>query len=280
MNTTTLSLGWKLTRSDATVMAFTDHDNDLTVGGVTYSAATALTASEAANSLGMAVNDQDVSGGLNSAAITESDLSAGVYDGARVELIEIDWTTQTEIANLGTFYLGQITRTASAFTAELRSRAGILAQRRGRVCQFLCDAELGDERCGVNLATVSQSGTVATPFTQSSFTVTGLSSNPDGYFSRGMLTWTSGANTGAKYQIRAGWGDTFHLWRTPVNTVATGDSFSVTPGCDKTFPTCRLTFLNGDNHRGFPTVAGQEGIIYAINGDPGLDGGSRNGVAQ
>lgn len=275
-NTTTLSIGWKLTRLDGTVMAFTDHDNDLTIDSVTYSAATALTPSEAVTSLGMAVDEQEVQGGLNSSAITESDLSAGVYDGAKVEVIEIDWSTQSVAEVIGVYYIGQVRRAATAFAAELRSRAGFLSQRRGRTITYPCDAELGDSRCGVNVAALKQSGTIESIASASDFSVLGLEGNADGYFSRGQLIWTSGENLGQVADIRAFWGGYIHLWRSPLFEVQVGDGFDVTPGCDKTFVTCTETFSNGDNHRGFPHVTGKEGLTYAVNGDANLDGGSRN----
>lgn len=143
-NTTTFAQGWVLTRLDLTVLAFTDHDEDLTVDGVTYEAASALTPSEAASSLGLGVNDQEVQGGLTSDRISEDDLAAGIYDGATVEVIEIDWSTSTQTTLIGRYYLGEVARTQAAFSAELRSRAGILAQKRGRSCLNVCDAALGD----------------------------------------------------------------------------------------------------------------------------------------
>jgi uncharacterized phage protein (TIGR02218 family) len=88
---TTLAWCWKVTRTDATVMGFTDHDRDLVFDGVTFAAATGFTASEAVSSLGLSVDNLEVEGALAAAAITEEDLAAGLYDGAGVELWRVNW---------------------------------------------------------------------------------------------------------------------------------------------------------------------------------------------
>jgi uncharacterized phage protein (TIGR02218 family) len=52
-------------------------------------------------------------------------------------------------------------------------------------------------------------------------------------------------------------------------------AFSVTPGCDKSFSTCRTKFGNGINFRGFPHIPGNDFIIGGVRpGDGALDGGS------
>ena len=88
---TTLAWCWKVTRSDETVMGFTDHDRDLAFEGVTFAAASGFTASEVSSSLGLSIDSLEVEGALASAAITEVDLAAGVYDGASVELWRVNW---------------------------------------------------------------------------------------------------------------------------------------------------------------------------------------------
>lgn len=275
-NTTTVVRGWKLTRTDGLVLGFTDCDVDLVVDGVTYSASAALTPSEAVSSLGLAVDEQEVQGGVSSSAISESDLAAGIYDGASVEVIEIDWNTSTRHATVGAYYLGQVTRSESTFAAELRSEAGILAQTRGRYLLDTCDAELGDARCGVDTSALSGAGTVRVVTGDADFLVDGLDGYALGTFGGGRLVWTSGANLGQAHDVRAAAEDGLGLWRAPLYPVATGDAFDILPGCDKAFGTCNDRFGNAANFRGFPFVVGDEAFSYATTGDPALDGGSRN----
>ena len=275
-NTTTVVRGWKLTRTDAVVLAFTDCDVPLTVEGVTYEASAALTPSEAVSSLGLAVDEQEVDGGLTSDAISEADLAAGIYDGATVEVLEIDWTTSTRVNTVGIYHLGEVSRTQSAFTAELRSGSGLLANQRGRYMTAGCDAELGDSRCGVNTAGMTGTGAISIVTGPSEFLVTGLDGT-DHDFASGTLVWTSGANLGQSPEIRSHNGSLVGLWRAPLYDVAPGDTFEVIPGCDKSFETCRDRFSNQANHRGFPFVVGEEIYTYGQAGADGQDGGSRNG---
>lgn len=275
-NTTTIVRGWKLTRTDAVVLAFTDCDVQLVVEGVTYEASAALTPSEAVSSLGLSVDEQEVDGGLTSDAISEADLAAGIYDGASVEVLEIDWTTSTRVNTVGVYYLGEVSRTQSAFSAELRSGAGLLANTRGRYLTPACDAELGDARCGLDVSGLTMSGAISLITGATEFIVTGLDGT-DTNFAGGTLVWTSGSNIGQSLEIRSQNGEQVGLWRAPLFDVALSDTFDVIPGCDKSFETCRDRFGNGPQHKGFPSVVGDEIYAYGQSGVDGQDGGSMNG---
>lgn len=272
-NTTTRARGWKLTRRDGAVLAFTDCDIDLEVLGVTYLASSALTPSEAVSTLGLSVDDQEVQGGISSSAISESDLAAGLYDGATVEVVEIDWNNLTIHAVIGSYYLGEISRTQSAFAAELRSEAGLLAQKRGRYCIHSCDAELGDSRCGADISGLSGAGVISHVSGDSDFLVSGLGGFTSNNFAGGVIVWTAGNNLGQTQEVSAQNDDVLNLWRPPMFEVQVGDTFDAFPGCDKSFNTCKARFLNGDNFRGFPSTVGEAALTYAVPGEDGLDGG-------
>ena len=275
-NTTTLVRGWKLTREDGRVMGFTDCDVDLTVEGVTYEAAAALSPSEAVTSLGLAVDEQEVQGSINSDAVTEEDLARGLFDGAKVEVIEIDWSTQTRHVTVGHYYLGEVSRTEVSFTAELRSEAGNLAQKRGRYVTSTCDAELGDARCGFDATALQLPGTIATLIGEADFVVEELADDTDKTYSGGVLVWTSGANLGQRHDVRAHRGNNLGLWRAPLDPMSAGDCFNLLPGCDKSISTCHSRFANIANFRGFPAIVGEEAFTYAVPGESGHDGASRN----
>ena len=70
---------WKVTRNDGLVQGFTDHDNALTFGGVTYEASSGFTATQFASSTGLAVDNLEVEGALSSDTINEDDLAGGHY---------------------------------------------------------------------------------------------------------------------------------------------------------------------------------------------------------
>ena len=81
---------------------------------------------------------------------------------------------------------------------------------------------------------------------------------PTGYFTKGTIMLTSGANTGVtatiKLHTQANGVNTFTLM-TPMSAApAVGDNFTVFPGCDKTMTTCQGTFGNLAHFRGWPFV--------------------------
>lgn len=278
---TTLARCWRLERRDGTVLGFTDHDRDLSFGSVTYRAASALTASEAAASLGLSADDMEAAGALQAASLTEADIARGLYDGAAVELWEADWSDPSARQLLARFGVGAIRRGAVAFTAELVSATARLGLATGRHLGP-CDAQLGDARCGVALAAFTGAGAVladSVSLDRRSFDASGLGGFSGGLFSRGVLTWTGGANAGSAHDVRghrlAGGTATLELWRAPAFAPAAGDTFAVSAGCDKTLATCRDVFGNAANHRGFPGLPREDfAARYAARGDDGLDGGA------
>lgn len=280
---TTRALCWRVERADGEVLGFTDHDAPITFGGLTYEAASAFEGSELSESLGLAVDDQDIAGALSSDRITAADLIRGVYDGARVEIFDMNWSAPAARQLQGTFVVGEVERGEVGFRAEMRSEVARLGAKAGGRFIPECSAAIGDARCGVDLdgASFTGSGAVAALLADG-FTVTGLGGFALGWFNRGVLTWGSGANAGRRSEVRAFGsgiaGRTIALWRDPPFPIEAGDAFTVTAGCDKTFASCRAKFANGVNFRGFPQMPG-EGFAaeYAVTGDPALDGGSRNG---
>ncbi len=271
---TTLCLCWRLNRRDGATFGFTDHDEDIAFGGVSYLARTGLEAAEATAELGFAVSGGEVAGALVSAGITDADIEAGLYDDAGVETWLVNWADPEQRLLLDFHSIGEIRRADSAFVAELRGLMHRLDEEQGRLYRAACSADLGDSRCGVAVAPVS--GVVATTDGALSLTAPELASHPDHWFAGGALTFLSGANSGFRSELRGhGAGGRLELWRRAPQAIAPGDAFQVTPGCDKSFATCRNKFTNAVNFRGFPHMPGNDFIIRAPRqGEPGLDGGS------
>jgi uncharacterized phage protein (TIGR02218 family) len=272
---TTLCWCWRLTRGDGAMMGFTDHDRPLTFDGVTYQAASGFTASEVQSSLGLAVDNLTVSGALSSAALNEADLAAGLYDGATIAIWRVNWcdTDQRVLMRSGT--LGEVTRTGNAFQAEVRGLAQALNQPVGRVFGHLCDATLGDARCG--LVVTPTVGAVTAVTDARRFTVSGLDDATDGDFTGGLVTFASGANSNRSGEIKRQTGSMVELWQAMSEPVAVGDAVTVTPGCDKQFTTCRTRFANTANFRGFPHMPGNDAVIAGPSLNQPLDGRSRYG---
>jgi len=141
---------WLLTRSDAVRLGFTDHDRELSVDGVVCSAASGWTAGAADQALGFAAGAGAAAGALDSDAITEADIAAGLYDGCEVECRRVDWTDPTLSVTLWSGRIGKLKREGGAFTAEVEGPLAQLERVAGRTYGRLCDANLGDGRCTVS----------------------------------------------------------------------------------------------------------------------------------
>jgi len=277
---TTLAWCWKVERRDGTILGFTDHDRDLAFDSVIFAAATGFTASEVVSSLGLSVDNLEVEGALAAAAITEADLAAGLYDGATVELWRVNWADASQRVLMRKGALGEVSRGELAFTAELRGLAHALQQATGRTYQRLCDADLGDARCGVDIDApeFKGSGTVDAVSDDRLLTVSGLGAFDSNWFRFGKLTWTSGNNAGRIAEIKAharGSTVTLTLWQRAPSAVSAGDGFTVTAGCDKTLATCKAKFDNVASFRGFPHMPGNDRAFAYVVGESGEnDGGS------
>jgi len=272
--TTTLAWCWRLTRNDGAVFGFTDHDLPLTFLSTTFQPESGFAASEIRSGSDLAVDSQDAVGVLTATTITETDILDGRWDNAAVEIWRVNWQDVSQRVMMRRGAIGQVRRGRLHFVAEMRSLSHVLGQTVGRTFQASCDAALGDTRCGVNLAdpAFKGSGTVATAVGDRAFTTSGLTAFADGWFSHGIVNWTSGANAGRSTEVLthalAGAIATVTLLEHPVRPVLATDAFDITAGCDKTFATCTAKFANAANFRGFPHIPGQDTIIrYAAKGD-------------
>ena len=148
---TTLATCWRLTRQDGMVLGFTDHDVSLRFDETDFVPAHGFDGSETTAKLGPQVDTADVVGILHADAITEDDILLGRYDGASVETFRVNWRDPEMRDLVSRTTIGEITREDGRFRAELRSAQQALNVPQGRLYQSLCDATLGDARCGVDL---------------------------------------------------------------------------------------------------------------------------------
>ncbi len=172
---TTLCWCWRLTRRDGAGFGFTDHDRDLTFDGTVFEAAAGFTATEIKDAVGLGVDNLDVEGALQSGRLEEAQLAGGAFDDARVEIFRVNWQDPSQRILMRFGSLGEVKRTGQAFTAEVRGLAHYLGQPKGRLYQFACDADLGDARCGVALASAALrgTGTIASAVSARSFKASG-----------------------------------------------------------------------------------------------------------
>jgi uncharacterized phage protein (TIGR02218 family) len=259
---TTLCHCWKLTPASGASLGFTDHDRDLVFNGVTFEAQAGFAASEIESALGLAVDNLEASGALRSDRLDAEELRLGYFDHAAIEIWRVNWQDASQRLLMRKGHLGEVTHGGTGFTAEVRGLAEALNVTRGRLYAHGCDADLGDQRCGVNLTGFQASGTVTAVEDDRRLSVNGLSAFAADWFRHGTLTWTTGSNAGRlgeiKAHVKSAAQVVIELWQRAGLPVATGDAFTIRAGCDKQFATCKTKFGNALNFRGFPHMPGTD----------------------
>lgn len=266
--TTTLATLWKVTRRDGTVYAFTDHDEKIPFEAVDYLPTSVYDAGTVKTSSAMNVDDVSLTGLLAIDAVTAADIEAGLWDGATVEIMEVNYADLSMGANVLRYgQIGEIQRNGPQYMAELRGLMQYLQNVIGRIVTPQCDADLGDIRCGVNIEALRVSGTVTTGASTRIFTAdiaaSGAADDAD-YFTYGVVTWTGGTNDGLEMEVKQHQaGGVFTLQLDMPNTIDAGDTFTVVPGCNKIGRTgdCKIKFDNLVNFRGFEDVPGQDKVL-------------------
>jgi uncharacterized phage protein (TIGR02218 family) len=262
---TTLATCWRIIRTDGAAFFFTDHDRDLEFEGDRYVAAAGYSRSAIASDASFGVDNLDVEGVFDNDAVTDADLKAGLFDHAEVRIFLVNWADLSQGALrlrrgwFGEVVLGQ----AGIFRTELRGLTQALAQRIGELYSPECRADLGDNRCKVDLAAWRRNGSVTGIVDRLSFAAN-VDGGPfaDGWFDGGVLTFTTGADAGRSIEVRA-WtaaDGRIALFLPPPFAAAVGDTFHIVPGCDKRLATCRDRYANVLNFRGEPYLPGQDAL--------------------
>jgi uncharacterized phage protein (TIGR02218 family) len=265
---TTIARLWKVTRRDGAIYGFTDHDLDIEIGGVTYKADTGLTAHALSQTTGLSVDNTEALGVLSSDAISEKDIRAGRYDGAEVEAWLVNWrdVSQRYLRFRGS--VGELSREAGGFRAELNGLSEAMNQPQGRSYQTPCSAVLGDGACRFNLG---QNGysielDLVGNDDETVFHFAAMALYPRNWFVRGRFVVLTGEAEGLSGIIknddkRADGARTIELWEALRAKMQPGDRVRLEAGCDKRPVTCRKKFNNFLNFRGFPDIPGEDWLM-------------------
>ena len=266
--TTTRARAWAVTRRDGLVLGFTDHDQPLRFGGISFRPQSGMAAGVLNQGTGLSVDNGEAVGLLSDEAISEVDLRAGRWDGAEMRLWEVDWAQPGNRKLLFRGSLGEVTVSGARFRAELRGLTEPLNQPRGRVYHPRCAAVLGDAACGVDLGKpgFTAEGVVRQVIAAGEWVVEGIAGHEAGWFAHGQVVLRSGAAEGLAAPLRA---DEvledgvrrLHLWQPPGVAPVAGDAMRLIAGCDKAGATCRVKFGNYMNFRGFPHLPPEDWLL-------------------
>jgi uncharacterized phage protein (TIGR02218 family) len=263
---TTLATCWRLERMDGWVRGFTDHDRALVFDGLTYVAATGFLPSAIKSGSDLSVDNLDVDGFLDDEALKAEDLTAGLFDGARIDIFLVNWADLSQgrlLLRRG--WLGEVKRADNRFSAEIRGIANRLQQTSGKLYSRLCRTDLGSAECKVVLGSLTDDLAVTAVPGGDTFTV--ATARPTGFYTFGICMFLTGANAGAATEVLQHNGNSIQLFTPMPRPIAIGDEVRLVAGCDKTPETCHDTFGNILNFRGEPHIPGNDKVFsYPIKG--------------
>ena len=278
---TTLARAWALARTDGRVLGFTDHDRGLRFEGIAFEPGSGMTAKAVLQGTGLSVDNTESYGALRSEAITEADILAGRYDGAGVTVWLVNWAEPGMRAVIFRGHLGEVSRGAGAFSAELRGLTAALGLEQGRIYHPRCAAVLGDGKCRFDLTKDGYALEAALSGVEEAVVlrIAEGAGFEDRWFEKGRLVVLGGAAAGLvgvvkNDRLQADGSRIIALWQRLGADPVAGDRVRIEPGCDKRAETCRLKFDNFLNFRGFPHIPGEDWLVsYPVQSGTN-DGGS------
>ena len=273
---TTWAACWKIERDDEVLMQ-TSHDapievslisDEYSLSGTYLSNQLPFQTSALRTSSDLSVANMEVDALLDEVGITEEQVLTGYFDNVWFTLFIVNWRNPYNSGIV--FKRGRVghvrTFAQQVLKGELRGIGQALMQTTMQTYGPVCRAELGDIRCKVDLGPLTISGDIDSIQTQRRIFTTAArnSGSPTveaGWYQYGIVEWTSGLNTGVRSPIKrdVGTGEIELYFATPYN-MEIGDTYDMTPGCDKTRITCRDKFNNIVNRRAEDFIPGANRI--------------------
>jgi uncharacterized phage protein (TIGR02218 family) len=192
----------------------------------------------------------------------------GAFDGAELQLERAFMATYGD-TSVGTviMFAGRVAeidlgRAVATFT--INSHLELLNLQLPRnLWQPGCVNSLGDASCGVNLPSFAVSGSAAAG--SSASVILASLGQPTSYFDQGKIAFTSGANAGLTRSVKywvAGSPGVIALLAPFPQAPATGDAFTIYPGCDKTLGANGCAkFANTARFKGYPFIPSSETAV-------------------
>jgi len=258
---TTLATALRITRQDGTVYAFTTHDIDDVVGGVTYLAKPGLAASDIVIAANAAVGNLQLTTLHDGTVFTTADVLGGRWRNAAFTIFRYNWASIGDgIDTLLSGTLGEFTLLRNSVTAELRDFRQYLQQSVGDASSKTCRARLGDARCKKDLTAFTHTGTITSVTNEQTFADSGRTEAAQ-WFNEGEITFTAGDNSGLSAKIKTFAGGQFTLAIPLILPVLVGDTYRAVAGCMKRVDEdCFAKFGNAVNFVGEPHRKGMNDL--------------------
>lgn len=258
-----------LRRVDGKVYAFTSHDlalvMDVNPWGIdaaeqVFSSSQGLNVSGIVSTAGFNVDNLEITTLDDGSLFVREEVLAGMWQNAEFWLFRYRWdvllpTIANDVEVFMRGWLGEITLGTSKLTVELRGLKQKLQQSVGIVSQKTCRARLGSQglgQCNKDLNTFTHNVAITAVTDKRTFKINaGLAED---YLGEGIVTWTTGANTGLSQKVRTHTAAGVVTLVLPmVLPLAVGDQLTVVAGCRKRLTEdCKAKFGNVPNFQGEP----------------------------
>lgn len=234
----------------------------------------------------MAASSVDLSGIMQSGAVTQDDLASGVYDNANVFVFATTFLApiedEEEVAKM---FFGKVDFAEDTYNVELMSLSDALSQKVSRTYAPTCRNTLFDRTIdgriiatsastctgprsapdGPDIADYLVTGTLTSVTNQYEFADSSRS-EADDWFAYGEIRFLTGANVGLRpSQLkRFDIGGAIELHEALFYMPVVGDQYEMIPGCRKRAADCKDKFGNkinfgGQDHVPAPSVYQQVG---------------------
>ncbi len=251
---------YTITLSSGTVLRYTSADVPIVYAGNTF-VAVPIARSRTRTVIGVEVDTMDISVHPTAAMLVNGNpflqsVYSGAFDGA---IVKLERAFMAAWGNTTPGVLHQFEGSVSdtdldGITARIKVRSllELLNIKMPRnVYQATCCNSLYDTACGASRAAYAVNGTATGG---SILNVTSGLGQASGHFDQGVIKFNSGANAGVSRTVKSFAGGEFALSVPLALPVASGDTFTAWPGCDKTLATCTAKFSNASKYRGFPWI--------------------------
>lgn len=222
-----------ITRKDGNIYRVAESDQPITIGGVTWSVVPGLQISAVKHTNNGEMPSAQIIAVHNRGTIFDSnDIDVGLFDAAAVQIYIVDRMNLATPKLLFTGSIGNISyNVENQLVLDIQGAAAfgkiLMTQKRSPMCR----TDLYSELCGVNPDSYKVLTTIGAVLDAYNFTV-GALSQPDGWFTQGVLLLDSGTSLEIANWVQAS--HTITTYLPSARLVTPGQGVTLWPGCDKT----------------------------------------------
>lgn len=277
-SSTSLCRAWTFLRTDGFELNLIEHDEDVVFNTRNFIKLHSIDTGQIENLFALNQDSASFEGGFGAGGFSLNDINAGLWENAKATLYVVDWQSPQYFVQIWQGQINAIKYDNYSFEIDLIGLEAALNQTIGRSFSRLCDANLGDAKCSVNLNSITNkiSTIINGNIDFYGFEVASFASSNESQFLNGKISFKSGALSGQSYEIK----EIIHnsnvqfKFRNQLKALPQiGDAIDIFIGCDKSFETCKSVFNNRANFRGCPHLPG-ESIVFATPNATANDGGS------